>query len=117
MIDMVFILLIFFIVTTVFVDEVGMGVDKPEPSLQPRPQEDREPVVFHILGNGQVLHAEREVSHGEVRSLVEAALSLNPERAVIVKAQRSASAGQMVQVIDHARLGKALKVSVAALDQ
>lgn len=116
MIDMVFILLIFFIVTTVFVDEVGINIDKPQPSTQ-QPSKDREePVVFQIMANGQILHKHREVSSTQIQSIVEEAISRNADLPVILQVQRNARSGQMVQVVDFARLGRAKKVSVTTID-
>jgi len=116
MIDMVFILLIFFIVTTVFVDEVGINIDKPQPSTQKNPKESEEPVVFQVMANGQVLHKNREVSSAQVQSIVEEAISRNKDLPVILQVQRNARSGQMVQVVDFARLGRAQKVSVTTID-
>ena len=53
LIDMVFILLIFFIVTTVFVDEQGLGVNKPEPTAEAKAMEN-ETIVFTVLNSGQI---------------------------------------------------------------
>jgi biopolymer transport protein ExbD len=116
MIDMVFILLIFFIVTTVFVDEVGIGVDKPQPAPPDQQNEDpKEPVVFKIMANGQVLHKEDQVTMAQVQSIVEETLSRD-DVPVILQVQRNALAGLMVQVIDYARLANADKISVTSID-
>lgn len=116
MIDMVFILLIFFIVTTVFVDEKGISVDKPQPAPpENKQQEKKDPVIFRIQGNGQILHNNQQVTLAQVEKITKDRLSRD-DVPVILEVQRTALAGKMVQVIDHARMGKADKVSVTSVD-
>lgn len=116
MIDMVFILLIFFIVTTVFVDEVGINVDKPQPAPPDKQNEEpKEPIVFKIMANGQVLHRNDQVTMAQVQQIVEDVRSRS-DVPVILQVQRNALAGLMVQVIDYARLAKADKISVTSID-
>ena len=116
MIDMVFILLIFFIVTTVFVDEVGIGIDKPQPAPPDREEQERdEPIIFRIQANGQILFRGSQMSTSQVQSTVEETLS-RTDVPVILQVQRNALSGLMVQVVDYARLGGAEKTSVTSVD-
>lgn len=116
MIDMVFILLIFFIVTTVFVDEIGIGIDKPQPAPPDREQQDRdEPIIFRIQANGQIIFRENQVAASQVQSIVEEILSRS-DVPVILQVQRNALSGLMVQVVDYARMGNADKISVTSVD-
>lgn len=116
MIDMVFILLIFFIVTTVFVEEEGIGVDKPTP--QPpdtKEEEPDEPVMLRITVNNQVIHDDQVVTLNRVETIVKNALS-KADVPVIMQVERGALSGTMVQVMDRAKLGGADKISVTAVD-
>ena len=116
MIDMVFILLIFFIVTTVFVEEEGIGVDKPTPQ-PPEDQEDEpdEPVLLRVTVNNQVIHDDQVITLNRVETIVKNALS-KADVPVIMQVERGALSGIMVQVMDRAKIGGADKISVTAVD-
>jgi biopolymer transport protein ExbD len=116
MIDMVFILLIFFIVTTVFVEEEGINVDKPTPQPPEDQQEEPdEPVMLRVTVNNQVLFDGNVVTLNRVETIVKNALA-QADVPVIMQVERGALAGTMVQVMDRAKLGGATKVSVTAID-
>ncbi|MEX0326444.1 MAG: ExbD/TolR family protein [Puniceicoccaceae bacterium] len=116
MIDMVFILLIFFIVTTVFVEEEGIGVDKPTPQPPDEQQEDPdEPVMLRITVSNQIIHEDQVVTLNRVETIVKNALS-KADVPVIMQVERGALSGMMVQVMDRAKIGGADKISVTAVD-
>ncbi len=117
MIDMVFILLIFFIVTTVFVDEIGIHVDKPQPQPPDAEQQERDdPIVFRILTNGQVMHGNNSVTMNQVEDIVRETLS-QVDVPVILEVQRNALSGLMVQVVDRAYSAEPeVNISVTAVD-
>ena len=117
MIDMVFILLIFFIVTTVFVEESGFGVDRPNPVAQPELQdEDKESVTIRVDKNNQIFYNGEKVAIGSIRPKVSQVLQANPEAPVVVEAQDAANAGLVVTVMDEARLGGANIISLSSAD-
>lgn len=115
MIDMVFILLIFFIVTTVFVEERGMDINKPEPGPT-NPTEDVKPVKIRLTSNGQILRVvdgrATDLPLSAVRSTVRERVSQSPDVSVIVETEAEVPAGRMVQILDEARLGGAQNISV-----
>ena len=116
MIDMVFILLIFFIVTTVFVEEEGINVDKPTPQPPEDQQEEPdEPVMLRVTVNNQILFDGNVVTLNRVETIVKNALA-QADVPVIMQVERGALAGTMVKVMDRAKLGGATKVSVTAVD-
>ncbi|MFP4282918.1 MAG: ExbD/TolR family protein [Opitutales bacterium] len=116
MIDMVFILLIFFIVTTVFVDEIGIMVDKPQPDVNEPQDRDSDPVVFNIRANGQIIHDGDAIQATQVTDIVTDALS-REDVPVILEVQRNALSGLMVQVIDASYLANEdVKISVTSVD-
>lgn len=115
MIDMVFILLIFFIVTTVFVEESGFGVDRPNPVDQPEPQdEDQESVTIKVDKNNQIFYNGEKIDRGSIRPKVSQVLQADKEAPVIVEAEDAANAGLVVTVMDEARLGGALVISLTS---
>jgi biopolymer transport protein ExbD len=113
MLDIVFILLIFFIVTTSFVKEIGVEVSRPT-NTPPREQDISEVIAIRISAQGQIAIQGREVDVMAVRANVESALSLRPDADVVVISSRDADAGLLVGVIDQARLAGATSVSLAA---
>ena len=116
MIDMVFILLIFFIVTTVFVEEEGISVEKPTPQPPDQQQEEPdEPIMLRITVNNQVIYEGDAVTLNRVETIVKNVLSQS-DVPVIMQVERGALAGIMVQVMDRAKLGGAEKISVTAVN-
>ncbi len=117
MIDMVFILLIFFIVTTVFVEESGFGVDKPEATDVPEKlDEDKESVTILVDKNNQIFYKEagatEAISIESIRPRVGQVLQKDREAPVLVEAEDAANAGLVVRIMDEARLGGADIISL-----
>ncbi|MFN0067463.1 MAG: ExbD/TolR family protein [Limisphaerales bacterium] len=110
MMDMVFILLIFFIVTTTFVEESGVEVDKP--AAASAAQLDKNSIIIAITAGGQVVYGGKEIGVGGVRAQV-ARLSDKEPLPVIIQPDKTTPAGLLVRVIDEAKLGKAKNVSIA----
>lgn len=111
LIDMVFILLIFFIVTTVFVEETGTDVDKPQAASAV--QLEKNSILLAITAKGQVVYGGKEIGLGGVRPLVRRLTQQEP-MPVIIQVDRNANAGLLVRVIDESKLGGAKNVSIAA---
>lgn len=110
MIDCVFILLIFFIVTTTFVEETGIEVDKPQAASSV--QLEKTSILIALTAKGEVVYGGREIGMSGVQALVRR--MLQKERVpVVVQADTNAPSGQLVRIIDECKLGGAEKVSVA----
>jgi biopolymer transport protein ExbD len=112
MLDCVFILLIFFIVTTTFVDETGVEVDKPQAASAV--QLEKTSILIAITKEGQIVYGGREIGVSGVQPLVKRMVQ-KEEVPVIVQADRESPSGLLVRVIDEAKLGGAAKVSIASL--
>ncbi len=112
LIDCVFILLIFFIVTTVFVEETGVEVDKPQAASAS--QLEKNSILLAITTKGQVVYGGRDIGVGGVRGLVKR-MTQKEAVPVIIQADKLAPSGLLVRVIDEAKLagGAAQKVSLA----
>ena len=111
LIDMVFILLIFFIVTTTFVEETGVEVDKP--SAASASNLDKNSILLAVTSSGQVVYGGQDIGIGGVRPLVRRLIEQEP-LPVIIQVDQGADAGILIRVIDESKLGGAKNVSLAA---
>lgn len=110
LIDVVFILLIFFIVTTTFVEEAGVEISKPQAISAQQLQ--KESIMIAITDDGRVVYGGRVVGTAGVRPLVDRLLSRG-DLPVIVLADRNVRTELLVDVIDEAKLGGATSVNIA----
>jgi len=111
LIDMVFILLIFFIVTTVFVEETGVDVDKPQAASAV--QLDKNSILLAVTSKGQVIYGGKEIGVGGVRPLVRR-LTQQEEMPVIIQGDAKSTYEVVIRVLDEAKLGGAKNVSLAS---
>lgn len=111
LIDCVFLLLIFFIVTTVFVEETGVEVDKPQAASAA--DLEKQSVMIAIQADGRLVFGGREIAMQSLRGLVKRQLK-TPETPVILLADGSVPTRLLVEVMDECKLAGAKKVSVAA---
>ncbi len=110
LLDVVFILLIFFIVTTVFVRETGVEVDKPQAiSAQNLPQT---VVLLAITQAGEVYYDGANIGVAGVRATLEQLLQ-KEQRPVVIQADKAVQTEQLVQVLDEAKLAGAKHVNLA----
>jgi biopolymer transport protein ExbD len=114
LIDCVFILLIFFIVTTTFVEETGVEVDKPQAASAVRLE--KTSILIAITADGNVVYGGRDIGISGVRPLVKRMLQ-KEDVPVIVQADALVPTGLFVRVVDEAKLAGATKVSVASRRQ
>lgn len=114
LIDCVFILLIFFIVTTTFVEETGVEVDKPQAASAVRLE--KTSILIAITAEGNVVYGGRDIGIAGVRPLVKRMLQ-KEDVPVIIQADSRVPTGLFVRVIDEAKLAGATKVSVASRRQ
>ncbi len=114
LIDCVFILLIFFIVTTSFVEETGVEVDKPQAASAVRLEKNS--ILIAVTAKGEVVYGGREIGIAGVQPLVKRMIQ-SEDLPVVVQVDQGALAGLFVRVIDEAKLAGARKVSVATQRQ
>ena len=103
MLDFVINLLIFFIITAVFVKESGLTVQRPQNFEASN--DDSKSIQIQILDNGEVWVDNRAVDVRAVRANVERMSAVNPDAGVLVLAQEKAPTGVLVQVVDEVHLG------------
>ncbi len=114
MLDIIFILLIFFIVTTSFVKEFAVDMSRPS-NAPPKTEKLSEVIFVKIDASGQIFVKDRLTDVRAVRANIESGLAANPESPVVVAAARQADAGLLVRVVDQARVAGAQRVSLVAL--
>lgn len=112
MLDVVFIMLIFFIVTTSFVKESGISVNTPE--AQSAQRQESANIFVAINAQGEVWIDRRPVDVRALRSTIARLHAENPQGTVVVQSDEDAATGILVQVLDQIRLAGIEKVAVAA---
>ena len=112
LIDCVFLLLIFFIVTTVFVEETGVEIQKPQAASAQ--DMDKHSIMIALTADGKVVFGGREIGVNGVRGVVARQLR-EKESPVIILADGDARTSPLVDVIDECKLAGAKQVSIAAV--
>lgn len=112
MLDIVFIMLIFFIVTTSFVKESGIDVNRP--NADTAEVKERAHIMVGISAQNEVFIDKRKVDIRAVRANVERLRMESPEGAVVVQADQGSKTGLLVQVMDQVRLAGISNISIAA---
>jgi biopolymer transport protein ExbD len=112
MLDIVFIMLIFFIVTTSFVKESGVSVSTPQ--AQTASQQDKANIFIAITAEGEVWVDRRPVDPRSVRAIVARLHADNPEGSVIIQSDEDASTRMLVEVMDQVRLAGVEGIAIAA---
>ena len=115
MLDFVLNLLIFFIITTSFVKEAGISVNK-ELAMTGVSQE-KGNILIAIRPNGDIWMDKRRVDIREVRPLIERLHAQRPDDSVVVVAEKGSQTGLLVQVIDQVRQGGVQNVSIAPAER
>ena len=112
MLDIVFIMLIFFIVTTSFVKESGVTVSTPQ--AQTASQQENANIFIAITAAGEVWIDRRPVDPRSVRAIVARLHADNPEGSVIIQSDAEASTRMLVEVMDQVRLAGVEGIAIAA---
>jgi len=112
LVDMVFILLIFFMVTSSFVKETGVEVSRP--SAQTAVRQEQASIVVAVTESGEVWIDKQRVDARAVGAHIERLRAENPEGSVVIVADTKAHTGVVVRVLDQARLAGAENVALAA---
>lgn len=112
LIDMVFILLIFFLVTTSFVKETGVDISRPAATTAVT--KTGATLLIAVSKDGTIHMDHREIDIRSVRANVERALAESPEASVVIVADKESTTGLVIHVMDHCKLAGAENVSLAA---
>ncbi|MCF8030911.1 MAG: biopolymer transporter ExbD [Desulfohalobiaceae bacterium] len=112
LIDMIFILLIFFLVTTSFVQESGVTVERPSAESAVAPEKTN--LIIGIDEHGRVHIRNEEVDIRAVRSRMEEFSETNPKGSVVIAADKKSTTDTLIRVLDACRLADVSNISVAA---
>ena len=115
MLDIVFIMLIFFIVTTSFIKETGVQVEKPTAiTAERKPQGN---ILIAIRDNDEIWMNKRKLEIRDVRKGVEDALAENPEGSAVIVADKGARTDMLVKVMDQIKsAGGNIPIAISAAD-
>ena len=112
MLDVVFIMLIFFIVTASFVKEVGIDVNRPEAATAVK--KERANILVAISDKGEIWINKRQVDVRAVQANIERLKAENPQGSVVIQADKKATTDVLIKVMDASRAAGAFDVSIAA---
>ena len=112
MLDVVFILLIFFIVTASFVKEAGIDVNRPEAATAVK--KERANILVAISDKGEIWINKRRVDVRTVQANIERLKAENPQGTVVIQADKKATTDTLIKVMDSARAAGVYDVSIAA---
>jgi len=111
MLDVVFIMLIFFIVTATFVKETGLDASRPDNATQT--VEDKKNIVVSIGANNQIWVNGREIDRRALRANIEKLYAENPQASVVISPSGAADNEFLVLAVDQARAAGVLNVSIS----
>ena len=112
MLDIVFIMLIFFIVTTSFTKETGATIIRPEAAQAVALQNGI--ILIGVKPNDDIWMAKRQIELREVRQMVERARSENPEGSVVIVADKGSRIGTLAQIMDQVKMAGVQGVAISA---
>jgi biopolymer transport protein ExbD len=112
MLDVVFIMLIFFIVTASFVKEAGIDVNRPEAATAVK--KDRANILVALSEKGEIWINKRKVDVRAVQANIERLYAENPQGTVVIQADRKATTDVLIKVMDASRAAGIEDVSIAA---
>ncbi|RXJ68902.1 biopolymer transporter ExbD [Halarcobacter ebronensis] len=113
MLDVVFIMLIFFIVTTSFVKEAGIDVNRPSASTTEQKTEAN--ILIAIKNSNEIWIDKRVVDIRAVRANIERLKATNTQNSIVIQADKEAKTGLLVKVMDQIRLAGITNISVSTL--
>ena len=114
MLDVVFIMLIFFIVTASFIKEAGVEVNRPDASTSSKKENVN--ILIAVTATNEIWIDKRRVDKRAVRSVVERMHAENPKGAVVIQADKASNTETVTAVIDASRSAGVYDVSLATED-
>ena len=114
MLDVVFIMLIFFIVTASFIKEAGIDVNRPDAPTSEKVEDAN--ILIAISANDEIWIDRRLIDPRAVRANIERMHAENPKGSVVIQADKKSTNNTLVQVMDAARSAGVFNVSIAAND-
>ncbi|NIP17523.1 MAG: biopolymer transporter ExbD [Xanthomonadales bacterium] len=112
MLDVVFIMLIFFIVTATFIKEAGIDVNRPDAATAVK--QEKANILIAIGPNNDIWIDRRQVDIRSVRPNIERLHAENPQGSVVIQADKESKTDTLIQVMDASRQAGVYNVSIAA---
>jgi biopolymer transport protein ExbD len=116
MLDFVLNLLIFFIITAVFVKELGLSVNRPSGEQQTQQTEGSGSIPISITATGEIYVDNRVVDIRAVRPNVERLFAVNPKAGVLIMTDKDAETGVLTQVVDQVHMGGIYNITFSTLN-
>jgi biopolymer transport protein ExbD len=113
MLDVVFIMLIFFIVTTSFIKETGIEVNRP--SAKSTTSKSKANILIAIKNNDEIWIDKRMVDIRSVRANIERLKATNSQNSVVIQSDQESKTGTLVKVMDQIRLAGIFSISISTL--
>lgn len=110
LIDVVFLLLIFFMVATVFPENRGLAIEPP--ASQQAQSLPRQPLVLTIAAEGQVALGEQLIAVADIAPLVAERLRMQPDISVVLRVDRRATTELLIQVMDACKLAGVKQIGI-----
>lgn len=114
MLDVVFIMLIFFIVTASFIKEAGIDVTRP--TAETATKQDKANIFIALSPDGQIWIDRKRIAPAQLGTVIEKLKAESPQGAVVIQADRESRTEQLMQVMDAARDAGISDVAIAAED-
>lgn len=114
MLDVVFIMLIFFIVTATFIKEAGIQVDRPD-TITAESQEDAA-ILIAISSNDEIWIDKQERDPRDIRGLIERLHAENPKGSIVIQADEESTNETLVQILEAAKAAGVTNVAIASDD-
>jgi biopolymer transport protein ExbD len=114
MLDVVFIMLIFFIVTATFVKEIGLDVNQPDEDKPKTIDPDKKSIVVQISSQNRITISQRQVDWRSVRANIERLHAEAPEAPVVIQSHPESSTEALIHIMDQSRLAGVYTISLAS---
>jgi len=115
MLDVVFIMLIFFIVTASFIRETGLEATRPDQTDQPTITDEEGVILVMINNDNQIYVANQPVDIRQVRPRIEAMHAADPEQPMVIQTHPDSNTRTLVSILDQANLAGIANVSIVEL--
>ncbi|MEA1997665.1 MAG: biopolymer transporter ExbD [Gemmatimonadota bacterium] len=113
LVDVVFLLLIFFSVSSTFMDQPALKIDLPEASAEPPETDEQDPMTVYLTGEGELYFGDRPVRLDDLPELIKKGISRKHSTRLEIKADRGVIHGRVIEVMDIARQNGIEIVTVA----
>jgi len=113
LVDVVFLLLIFFTVSATFMDQPALKIDLPESGAEPPEREDPEPMTVYLTKEGELYFGDQPIRFEDLAELISGEIREGASRHLSIKADKEVTHGEVIHVMDLARQKGVQLVTIA----